>query len=72
MTTTWKTKITEQLEMTNKADFESFENLAEGLMDELTDDEQEASCWELTEMVEEWWEATDYDEEDEADDDNDE
>lgn len=61
MTATIKTKLDELLSHEARCNYDGFESMAESLIDEFTDEESAEFCYEITDAVEEWWNAQEDD-----------
>jgi len=57
MDATIKKKLERLLWLESKENYDSPASMAEGLLDEFTDEEQAQFCDEIGELVEEWWQS---------------
>ena len=55
---TVKAKLDAMLFLEEKTNYDSAESMAESLIEEFTDEEQESDCYAITDAVQEWWDAS--------------
>jgi hypothetical protein len=56
-----KQKVDAMLSLATKSAYECWEDLQEDVMQEMTEEEQEEHCDDIGEIVEQWWNSTEDD-----------